>query len=125
MTNLGIKDRKSELFAEVSSLVGARIVRSRKALGLNQTHLAQIIGIHRTTLVAFENGDREPSATELFVIANACNVEPDWLLTGIERKNYGSLEITIEDISSILESFSLEDRKRLLKSLFDDYLKNT
>lgn len=122
IAELSTSDYKESLFQEVSSLVGARIIRSRKALGLNQTELAQVIGVHRTTLVAFEGGTREPSATELYIIAAACNIEPDWLLTGKERQIHEGAEMTIEDINAILGKFSSAERKKLLKLLFNDFL---
>lgn len=104
--------------------LGARIVFARKAIGLTQGALASKLGIHRQTLGTFENGDSEPGATEIYNIAEACEVSAAWLLTGFDNPdNYISLN-TAEDFSALLNVLSSKERKKVLKMLLDDYLKD-
>jgi transcriptional regulator with XRE-family HTH domain len=49
---------------------GAWLRSIRKALGLNQAALAEKLGVQRTTVSAWENGDYKPSAEVLMAMGN-------------------------------------------------------
>lgn len=48
--------------------------------GLSQEKLADIIGVKRVTLAAWETGRNEPNSEYIRKIAIACGVTTDWLL---------------------------------------------
>jgi len=62
--------------------MGARILERRKALRLSQEELAERADISKQTVSRAENAQRELGARNLFKIAKALEVSPDYLLTG-------------------------------------------
>jgi transcriptional regulator with XRE-family HTH domain len=60
--------------------IGHRITDERKTLKLSQRDLANLAGISQPTIHRIETGEREASATELKVIADALGVLPSDLL---------------------------------------------
>lgn len=53
-------------------VLGSRLQDARKAAGLTQQHVADALGIARTTVVAIEKGERRISANELVRFAKIC-----------------------------------------------------
>ena len=51
-------------------LLGARLSEFRKARGLTQQQVAEILGVARTTVTAIEKGERRPRPSELVALAN-------------------------------------------------------
>jgi len=64
--------------------VGERIRFCRKAIGLNQTELAEIINVNRSCIWWIEDKNRLPQVLNLFKISRALNVSMDYLMTGQE-----------------------------------------
>lgn len=62
-----------------------RIVEARNKAKLSQEELAKALEIGKRTLADYEKGDTEPKASTLIGIAENCNVDPSWLLTGREE----------------------------------------
>lgn len=52
----------------------------RQEDGLTQNQLAKNIGIGQSTIVGYERGDREPTASNLIKYANYFNVSMDYLV---------------------------------------------
>lgn len=65
-----------------------RIVEARNKAKLSQEELAKALEIGKRTLADYEKGDTEPKASTLIGIAENCNVDPNWLLTGREEGDY-------------------------------------
>lgn len=63
--------------------LGREIRRHRKALGLSQEVLAERAGLHRNYVGFLERGERNPSATTLFVLARALEVRVADLVAGL------------------------------------------
>jgi transcriptional regulator with XRE-family HTH domain len=63
--------------------LGREIRRHRKALGLSQEVLAERAGLHRNYVGFLERGERNPSATTLFVLARALQVRVADLVAGL------------------------------------------
>ncbi len=63
-------------------MMGVRLAALRKAAGLNQTQLAQILKISNSTVGMYEQGRREPSLETLTAIADFFGVSIDFLVTG-------------------------------------------
>ena len=59
-----------------------RIRELREARGINQSELAQILGVRQNTLSTWETGRYEPDGEMLKKIAAALNVSVDYLLGG-------------------------------------------
>ncbi len=70
--------------------IGARLLLTRQALGLTQAEFAERAGIHRTTYVNYENGDRKPSVDAAIALCDTYNITLDWIfrgeMSGIEYK---------------------------------------
>jgi transcriptional regulator with XRE-family HTH domain len=63
--------------------LGREIRRHRKALGLSQEVLAERAGLHRNYVGFLERGERNPSATTIFVLARALEVRVSDLVAGL------------------------------------------
>lgn len=55
----------------------------RQAKGLNQAEVAAELGISRPTYVLIEQGDKEPTLTQLYTLARLLNVDPEELSTNL------------------------------------------
>jgi transcriptional regulator with XRE-family HTH domain len=60
--------------------IGNRIKVLRKAVGMSQERLAELLGVSRPTVSQIENGDRKVSAEELKKLADIFNTSADSLL---------------------------------------------
>jgi len=63
--------------------LGREIRRHRKALGLSQELLAERAGLHRNYVGFLERGERNPSVTTLFRVAQALQVRAADLVAGV------------------------------------------
>ena len=63
--------------------VAIRTLRTQR--GMSQTELGAASGLHRTYVGGIERGERNPSLTNIFRIADALGVEPSALLAAAER----------------------------------------
>jgi len=59
-----------------------RIAQARNYAGYNQDEFAKKLGIGKRTLADYEKGVSEPKATVAVYIAEICNIDAWWLLTG-------------------------------------------
>ena len=67
--------------------LGNRIRQAREQAGLTQDKLADLIGVSRTAIARWENGDIEPKLKNLISLAKQLHVSTDFLL-GIEEKTW-------------------------------------
>lgn len=58
--------------------IGQRIREARKAKGLRQEDLANLINTHRVTLAHVERGQRQPNADFIAAVAKALGLEGEW-----------------------------------------------
>ena len=91
--------------------------------GYTQDGLAEAIGISRSAVSMYENGNREPDFETLEKIADFFNVDMNYLLgsstkTTVIQKDY---EPSYEDVEQLLarngKEFSTEQKMRLIKLL--------
>lgn len=105
--------------------IGQRIRRFRKARGLSQEQLAELIGISTTHMSHIETANTKLSLPVFVEIANALEVQTDALLYDAPRDSVSS---SIEEISTILERCNskqariIADIVRTTKQSFDTYL---
>ncbi len=60
--------------------IGERIREARKAKGLTQKELADLIGISKNTVCGYEGGYREPDVPRIHALSKALGVTGDWLI---------------------------------------------
>ena len=66
--------------------IGDRIKEARESKDLDQTSLAEKIGVVARTLQRWEKGDQVPDGISITRIAKATHVHSNWLLTGEGEK---------------------------------------
>lgn len=62
---------------------GQRVRRRRLQLVLSQETLAELAGIHRTSVGPLESGDRDPRLDTILRVADALDIDPGDLVTGL------------------------------------------
>ncbi|SYE97705.1 repressor protein [Klebsiella pneumoniae] len=67
---------------ELKSEIGKRIRSKREELKQSRNHVADFLGVALSTLQAWENEDREPSATHILKLAECLGVSVEWLVSG-------------------------------------------
>ncbi|HBN1732855.1 helix-turn-helix domain-containing protein [Escherichia coli] len=66
--------------------VGRRCRERREELKLSRNNVAHQVNVSISTLQAWENGEREPNASDLLRLAQALQVDPAWILLGEWRQ---------------------------------------
>jgi len=61
------------------------LIRIRKEKGLTHEKLAELAGLHPTTISLLERDKRQPSITTIFLLAAGLGVEPDELIRDVKR----------------------------------------
>ncbi|WCG83775.1 XRE family transcriptional regulator [Pectobacterium sp. A5351] len=67
---------------ELSEAIGTRIKERRGELKLSRTALAEDVGVALSTMQAWENGEREPAASNILRLAESLSTSAHWLITG-------------------------------------------
>jgi transcriptional regulator with XRE-family HTH domain len=87
-----------------------RLVKSRKAAGLSQTELAELLGIGRRSITRYEDGHTEPSTAVLVAWAYFTNVQTAWLLDGTTDSVGGeSTPSTCTPLTAGQDAYALPD----------------
>ena len=87
--------------------IGQQVRKSRKARGLSQEQLAEMVNISTTHMSHIETGNTKLSLPVLVDIANALDVRTDDLL---DRSQYTTGN-AVEEIAAMLESCSAQEAK--------------
>ena len=105
--------------------IGSRLKYLRKLDKITQQQLADAIGVVRSTICMYENGQREPDFETLEALADYFNVDMrtffpgDALPSSMLPSAEPSIDPAIRDILDILSDFTPEERalakSRLLK----------
>jgi transcriptional regulator with XRE-family HTH domain len=72
--------KSSSPFSTSEQCIGTRIAQVRYPL--SQSKFADSLGIHKNTLIRYENEERLPDSSLLLRICKQYDVDPTWLLTG-------------------------------------------
>lgn len=80
--------------------IGYRLKLLREQSGHTQEEIAQKLGINRSSLTRYENGERVPKANELISLSKLYNTTIDYILTGSKIKEHNMLEM-FENVSNI------------------------
>ncbi|MEN3258650.1 helix-turn-helix transcriptional regulator [Sodalis endosymbiont of Spalangia cameroni] len=109
--------------------IGTRCKGRRSQLGISRNIIAQRINVSLSTLQAWENQEREPSASDIILLADALDVAPSWLLIGqaesdqVGTKNQSEAYIqeTFNNYESqadlVLKSLSKEQKEALVEAI--------
>lgn len=101
-------EEESMLGRNVYKEIGKRIKQSRESLGMNQTMMADKVGISASYACHLEAGNRNMSLDTLIKISNALNISLEYLIFGNKPNN--------KAVSSVMEDKLLKDLKKLFKS---------
>ncbi|EHK5574795.1 helix-turn-helix transcriptional regulator [Escherichia coli] len=86
--------------------VGRRCRERREELKLSRNNVAHQVNVSISTLQAWENGEREPNASDLLRLAQALQVDPAWILLGEWRQTN---EIAMDEPHRPLQSSESEN----------------
>lgn len=95
--NLHVNQCKPENGFE--TMLGIRCRQRRDELKLSRNKVADMVGVSLSTLQAWENQEREPTASDIIKLANALSVSASWLLSG-ECANTENSQTTISQTSN-------------------------
>lgn len=98
-----------------------RIRELRKAAGLTQQQLGDVLGVAKNTVSQYESGRNEPNDSIKIALANHFNVSLDYLLGNTDRPGFDSKtpstfasSITKDGITAIHQYSALSPRNKKL-----------
>jgi len=100
-----------------------RIKQERVKIGLSQSALAKLVGVHVTNISRYERGENKPTSAVLTKLADALLVSADYLMNGSIEDNASQ---SISD-KTLLDQFKKveqlpENKKLLIKEFLDAFL---
>lgn len=104
----------------IAKELSTNILRTRDALGLSQTEVANRIGIDRAVISRYESGKQEPGAVMLGKLANALDTSTDSLL-GID---VGGCSIKLDIAMSAIPADNYEMALKSAKAAAEAVLKS-
>jgi transcriptional regulator with XRE-family HTH domain len=84
--HMKISYRPATLDCMEKETLAERVKRLRKAKELNQTQLAEAVGIHQTSILDIEKHGAQPTMPVFVALARALNVSLDHLATGVDQQ---------------------------------------
>ncbi len=106
--------------------IGKQIQALRKAKGMNQTQLADKIGISLTQLQRYENKDVQPPADVLKKLADTFNTSIDFLVYGNTEEK---AQQAIKDNELLAQFIALQEMdnkdKSTIKDVIDAFIKRS
>lgn len=96
-------------YSEDVATFGDRLAHAREERGLTQQDLAENIGVKKSTLLAWENNNREPRGNRLQMLSGILGVSLSWLITGVgegldESENAAPISLEISDLIAEMRS---------------------
>lgn len=85
-----------------------RIKEARRAAGLTQKALADLVGVNKTTIAGYELRNREPSAEMLWKIALATGTDMNFIFQD-EMAELDTDDLTVPEIKFAKKYRSLDD----------------
>lgn len=100
-----------------------RLKEIRKSNNLTQTELGKILGVGKTTISMYENGNSTPNDEIKLKISDYFNISLDYLLGKTNIKNHDNKEVTIALHSDVdYDDLPQEARDEIYN--FIDYVRN-
>ena len=88
---------------DIDEPLGPRIRVAREKAHMSQEALARRLGVETASLVAWENGEKQPRANRLVTLCGVLDVSMKWLLEGMEGEYMQRGDDPIPTISAELE----------------------
>ncbi len=107
----GTKARRPE-DVEIDRRIGRRIHERRVVLGLNQTKLADGLGVSFQQIQKYEKGHNRMGAGLLYGCAQLLDVPPEYFFEGLEGSDSGTPDATKSDKAMKLAYYSINDPKQ-------------
>ena len=111
-TNVKHKSVHKEFFLEL----GGRMRQARERTGMSQEALAAQLGIGKSTLIRYEKGGREPTASVVYAWARIAKVDAGWLLAGQSGAHdwaaWGGEHLGAMEVLYIFEDWIAEQMER-------------
>ncbi|MEH1299371.1 helix-turn-helix domain-containing protein [Raoultella ornithinolytica] len=82
-------------------MIAERIRESRKRLKMSGESLGKVIGVSKSTISQWENGNTQPSGVNLTLLCKALKTTPEWILYG---KGSPAAETSSSEMASIRPS---------------------
>lgn len=103
----------------MDNMIGQRIKKRRKELGITQTQIQELTSVTSGNLSCIENGKYLPSSTALLELSRVLDCSIDWILTGesVISKKSSFLDITDsmdEKLLNLFHTMSSDDKEELL-----------
>lgn len=93
--------------------IGERIKSARQRKKLTQKQLSELSGVSKAVVFKYENNQAEPSATNLFQIAQTLDTTTDYLIGGRE-----TFDKQMYDLSKMLIEQIPDEQKEALHVLY-------
>ncbi len=102
-------------------LLGKRIKELRKKFKYTQTELADIVGVTKSTIAAYENDTRQPSYEVLVKLSHVFKVTLDYLVLNKEQMaNVCTEGLTEEQIGAIQTLITYFRHSRMIDGFYGD-----
>lgn len=95
-------------------LISERIFEILKQTGMSQKEFSQQTGIPQSTISDWKSKKLNPASDKIMLICEVLKVSPYELLSGVENKNYTSLDYIVIDKNT--EEYRLVEKYRKLES---------
>jgi transcriptional regulator with XRE-family HTH domain len=109
--------------------IGERIREARERAGMSAAQLARRVGVEKSSLDAWEAGERDPRANRLNTLAGLLGVSLGWLLEGMQEGAPDTAALTSEALQHRIERVrlalneglaELDEIERTLKTVHPD-----
>ena len=100
----------------MDKVLGVRIQELLSERGYSRKQFSELTGITEAALCRYINGQREPKAITLSVIANALNVSIDQLL-GTPCSSIETLNDAVDLVARSSKEISPEQKEKLIRAL--------
>lgn len=104
----------------INTELGARLRKAREEKRLTQQQVAEMLGVHNSTLGKYELGKREPDFKTILRLADIYEVSPIWIITGQNEINRAESRNDAQTTIKLIE----EEAHKLGYSLNDPDFQN-
>jgi len=70
----------------LAAALGREIAGQRAAAGMSQSKLAELIGVHKNSIIRYENADRDMPWTSIDAVARALGIKTSALIAAAEER---------------------------------------
>lgn len=91
---------------------GNRLRYALTKKGITASELSRLSGVGKSDISYYMSGRYVPKQDKCYLLANALDVDPGWLMTGVEQKREESKPVVIPDTETfkkIMMSLSVKD----------------